>query len=55
MMEAEPTSQTSFENNFTWQYIPEDKSEHHSLYLFATVVRVHTRNLIVLFCKWSKQ
>jgi hypothetical protein len=55
MMEAVCTSATSVDNHFTRQYIPEDKSEHLSLYLFATVVRVHTRNVIVLFCKWSKQ
>jgi hypothetical protein len=31
MMEAVRTSETSVENNFTRQYIPEDKSEHHTL------------------------
>jgi hypothetical protein len=28
MMEAVRTSETSFDNHFTRQYIPEDKSEH---------------------------
>jgi hypothetical protein len=28
-MEAVRTSETSVDNNFTWQYIPEDNSEHH--------------------------
>jgi hypothetical protein len=28
MMEAVRTSETSVDNNFTWQYIPEDNSEH---------------------------
>jgi hypothetical protein len=30
MMEAVRTSETSVENNFTRQYIPEDNSEHHT-------------------------
>jgi hypothetical protein len=29
MMEAVRTSETSVDNHFTWQYIPEDNSEHH--------------------------
>jgi hypothetical protein len=29
MMEAVRTSETSVDNYFTWQYIPEDKSELH--------------------------
>jgi hypothetical protein len=28
MMEAVRTSETSVNNHFTWQYIPEDNSEH---------------------------
>jgi hypothetical protein len=31
MMEAACTSETSVDNYFTWQYIPEDKSELHYL------------------------
>jgi hypothetical protein len=30
MMEAVRTSETSVNNYFTRQYIPEDKSEHHT-------------------------
>jgi hypothetical protein len=30
MMEAVRTSETSADNHFTWQYIPEDNSEHHT-------------------------
>jgi hypothetical protein len=30
MMEAARTSETSVDNYFTWQYIPEDKSELHT-------------------------
>jgi hypothetical protein len=30
MMEAVRTSETSVDNNFTGQYIPEDNSEHHA-------------------------
>jgi hypothetical protein len=30
MMEAVRTSETSVDNHFTWQYIPEDNSEHHT-------------------------
>jgi hypothetical protein len=29
MMEAVRTSETSADNNFTWQYIPEDGSGKH--------------------------
>jgi hypothetical protein len=29
-MEAARTSETSVDNYFTWQYIPEDKSELHT-------------------------
>jgi hypothetical protein len=28
MIEAVRTSKTSVDNHFTWQYIPEDNSEH---------------------------
>jgi hypothetical protein len=30
MMEAARTSETSVNNYFTWQYIPEDKTELHT-------------------------
>jgi hypothetical protein len=30
MMEAVRTSETLVDNHFTWQYIPEDNSEHHT-------------------------
>jgi thiamine phosphate synthase YjbQ (UPF0047 family) len=30
MMEAVRTSETSIDNHFTRQYIPEDNSEHHT-------------------------
>jgi hypothetical protein len=30
MMEAVRTSEMSVDNHFTWQYIPEDNSEHHT-------------------------
>jgi hypothetical protein len=30
MMEAVRTSETSVDNHFTWQYIPEDNSEHQT-------------------------
>jgi hypothetical protein len=30
MMEAVRTSETSVDNHLTWQYIPEDNSEHHT-------------------------
>jgi len=30
MMEAVRTSETSVDNHFTRQYIPEDNSEHHT-------------------------
>jgi hypothetical protein len=34
-MEAVRTSETSVDNYFTRQYIPEDNSEHHTLSVFA--------------------
>jgi hypothetical protein len=34
MMEAARTSETSVDNYFTRQYIPEDKSELHTVYHF---------------------
>jgi hypothetical protein len=36
MMEAVRTSETSVDNHFTRQYIPEDNSEHH-LFTFLDV------------------
>jgi hypothetical protein len=30
MMEAVRTSETSVDNHFTWQHIPEENSEHHT-------------------------
>jgi hypothetical protein len=36
MMEAVRTSETSVDNNFTRQYIPEDNSEHHWAIILET-------------------
>jgi hypothetical protein len=36
MMEAVRTSETSVENHFTRQYIPEDNSEHQGTVLFVS-------------------
>jgi hypothetical protein len=41
MMEAERTSETSVDNYFTWQYIPEDKSELHVKSRLASFSREH--------------
>jgi hypothetical protein len=38
MMEAERTSETSVDNYFTRQYIPEDKSEVYQTYLTTQVL-----------------
>jgi hypothetical protein len=35
MMEAVRTSETSVDNHFTRQYIPEDSSEHHTYVMFC--------------------
>jgi hypothetical protein len=35
MMEAVRTSETSVDNYFTRQYIPEDNSEHHMINSFS--------------------
>jgi hypothetical protein len=32
-MEAVCTSETTIDNHFTWQYIPEDNSEHGNKFL----------------------
>jgi hypothetical protein len=37
MTEAVRTSETSVDNHFTRQYIPEDNSEHHKFAYFAKV------------------
>jgi hypothetical protein len=45
MMEAVRTSETSVDNNFTWQYIPEDNYEHQADTLFllhVSVVHYHS-------------
>jgi hypothetical protein len=34
MMEAVRTSETSVDNHFTWQYNPENSSEHQSIFCF---------------------
>jgi hypothetical protein len=39
MMEAVRTSETSVDNNFTRQYIPEDSSEQH----FVTLTHISAR------------
>jgi hypothetical protein len=39
MMEAARTSETSVDNYFTRQYIPEDKSELHKTLILATLLR----------------
>jgi hypothetical protein len=40
MMEAVHTSETSVDNHFTWQYNPEDNSEH--LPITSKVIGEHT-------------
>jgi hypothetical protein len=38
MMEAARTSETSVDNNFTRQYIPEDRSERKQLFLVICIL-----------------
>jgi hypothetical protein len=40
MMEAERTSETSVDNYFTRQYIPEDNSEIHNVFFFITAFSI---------------
>jgi hypothetical protein len=40
MMEAAHTSEMVVDNYFTWQYIPEDKSELHTYKVFSEHGRV---------------
>jgi hypothetical protein len=37
MMEAVRTSEMSVDNHFTWQYNPEDSSEHHAYHILNAV------------------
>jgi hypothetical protein len=41
MMEAVRTSETSVDNHFTRQYIPEDNSEHHTRILRSENLKSH--------------
>jgi hypothetical protein len=55
MMEAVRTSETSLNNHFTRQYIPEDSSEHHtrrreSLKSHITVIHSNPAGMAVSFC-----
>jgi hypothetical protein len=49
MMEAVRTSETSVDNNFTRQYIPEDNSEHHT----RRRENLKSHNLSVCLCVCS--
>jgi hypothetical protein len=53
MMEAARTSETSINNYFKRQYIPEDKSELQSCLLYATMVTMVTK-LFNVGQKWPK-
>jgi hypothetical protein len=46
MMEAVHTSETSVDNHFTRQYIPEDNFEHH-VKLGFRVIRVYVWILVI--------
>jgi hypothetical protein len=46
MMEAVRTSETSVDNNFTRQYIPEDNSEHHCLQFVIYMYHIGKKLLI---------
>jgi hypothetical protein len=46
MMEAVRTSETSVDNHFTRQYIPEDNSEHHTRR--RENLKSHEKNLLPL-------
>jgi hypothetical protein len=37
-MEVVRTSETSVDNHFTWQYNPEDNSEHHIRYVIVKII-----------------
>jgi hypothetical protein len=44
MMEAVRTSETSVDNNFTRQYIPEDNSEQYLIYVFSVNHKRYVEN-----------
>jgi hypothetical protein len=50
MIEAVCTSETSVENHFTRQYIPEDNSEHHTRRRENKVKRYNKRWFIIGTC-----
>jgi hypothetical protein len=62
MMEAVRTSETLVDNYFTWQYIPEDNSEHHTRHrenlkshinaCYCTVKHVSAQRFHILW-KWA--
>jgi hypothetical protein len=45
MMEAVRTSETSVDNHFTRQYIPEDNSEHAPLLLVPSFLRIDVNQI----------
>jgi hypothetical protein len=51
MMEAVRTSETSVDNHFTWQYIPEDNSEHHTRR--RENLKSHTPNLLTIVDRYG--
>jgi hypothetical protein len=50
MMEAVRTSETSVDNHFTRQYIPEDNSEHHYHSVFSSIFNILNIVKEVLVC-----
>jgi hypothetical protein len=53
MMEAVCTSETSVDNYFTRQYIPEDNSEHHTRR--RENLKSHKEETAIIISKLSKQ
>jgi hypothetical protein len=53
MMEAVRTSEKSGDNHFTWQYNPEDSSEHHCGTALLFTVHIHDHNTFYLRNKVS--
>jgi hypothetical protein len=55
MMEAVRTSETSVDNHFTRQYIPEDNSEHHnSISICMWVVNIQSVYIFRALCSFGR-
>jgi hypothetical protein len=53
--EVRTASETSVDNHFTWQYIPEDNSEHHSHGIYNSVLYISYSHYWLCVLIYKKQ